>query len=83
MAKQAAKQTESAHRPNLLVRWWRKRRAYRREVAFAVWDLRERYGAAANAIARSSAAQTIIAERKRFWKKVAEQLARDHSPSRY
>ncbi len=76
MAKQAAK-------PNLLVRWWRKRRAYRREVAFAVWDLRERYGAAANTIARSSAAQTIIAERKRFWEKVAAQLARQNSPSRY
>ena len=82
MAK-AVKQTDSVHRPNLLVRWWRKRRAYRREVAFAVWDLRERYGAAANAIARSSAAQTIIVERKRFWKKVAAQLGRQNSPSRY
>ena len=65
---------------NLVVRWWRRRRARRRALAFTVWDLRERYGGAAVAIARSTAQRMIGVERKRFWRKVAARLAR-HAPS--
>ena len=58
-------------------RWLRRRRAYRAQLAHAVWDLRERYGPAAYGIARSSARQGGGFERRRFWLKVAERLRRD------
>jgi hypothetical protein len=68
---------------DLLARWWR-RRARRRALAFTVWDLRERYGGAAAAIARSTAIQAVGFEQRRFWRKVAATLARrDPSPNRY
>lgn len=58
-------------------RWLRRRRARRAQLAYAVWDLRERYGPAAYGIARSSARQIGGSERRRFWLKVAERLRRD------
>lgn len=58
-------------------RWLRRRRAYRAQLAYAVWDLRERYGPAAYGIARSSARAGIGFERRRFWMKVAQRLRRD------
>ena len=58
---------------NPLLNWLRRRRSERRALARAAWDLRERYGAAAYAIARNSARQPVGVGR-RFWHKVAEQL---------
>jgi hypothetical protein len=60
-----------------LARWSRRRRAYRAQLAYAVWDLRERYGPAAHGIARNSARQVVGFERRRFWNKVAGRLRRD------
>lgn len=60
----------------LLARWWRRRRARRRNIDHAVWDLRERYGDAACQIARASAKQPVGFERRRFWRKVAAKLQR-------
>ena len=57
-----------------LMRWRRRRRARRAQLAHAVWDLNERYGPAAHRIARSSARQVVGYERRRFWKKVAHRL---------
>jgi hypothetical protein len=56
--------------------WWRRRRAYRAQLAFAVWDLRERYGPAAYAIARASARGVAGPDVRRFWSKVATRLRR-------
>jgi len=61
-------------RPSLLRRLWQGRRSRRRQIDYAVWDLRERYGEAAYGIARSSAQQPIGFERRRFWRKVAVRL---------
>jgi hypothetical protein len=66
----------SAHGDNALLRWLRRRRAARRAVAHAAWDLRERYGAAAFGIAQSSARQPGGAPRRRFWLKVAKSIRR-------
>lgn len=60
----------------LLSRWWRHRRARRRKIEHAVWDLRERYGEAAFNIARASARQPAGAETRRFWRTVAGKLKR-------
>jgi hypothetical protein len=74
-AERAAVRSEApARRPNRLVRWWRRRRAERRRVDHAVWDLRERYGAAACGIAQASARAGGGFERRRFWRKVARKL---------
>jgi hypothetical protein len=54
--------------------WMRRRRAYRARVAHAEWDLNERYGPAAVAIARSSARQAIGRDARRFWDEVAARL---------
>ena len=70
----------SATAANVLARWWRRRRERRRALAFTVWDLRERYGGAAAAIARSTAMRTTGFERRRFWRKVAGSLARRGPP---
>ena len=61
-------------RTGLLRRWWVRRRGRSRQIEYAVWDLRERYGEAAYSIARSSAQQPIGFERRRFWRKVAMRL---------
>jgi hypothetical protein len=61
-------------RPSLLRRLWQRRRSRRRQIDYAVWDLRERYGEAAYGIARNSARQPIGLERRRFWRKVAMRL---------
>ena len=60
----------------LLARWWRRRRARRRNIDHAVWDLRERYGEAAHRIAEASARAPVGYERRRFWRKVAAKLQR-------
>lgn len=57
-----------------LARWVQRRRARRRRIARAVWDLRERYGAAAYAIARNSARAPVGGESRRFWRQVARRL---------
>lgn len=58
----------------VLTRWLKRRRARRSRVAHAVWDLRERYGEAAHAIAQSSARQPAGSGERRFWRTVARQL---------
>ena len=69
---------------SLFARWRRRRRARRQALAFTVWDLRERYGGAAAAIARSTAQRTVGSGRRRFWRKVAATLKRRvPSPNRY
>jgi hypothetical protein len=68
--------TDGLTRGRLLLRWWRRRAALRRQVEHAVWDLRERYGDAACQIARASAKQPVGFERRRFWRKVAAKLQR-------
>jgi hypothetical protein len=67
---------EAARKPNLLARWWRRRRAAQSRVDYAVWDLRERYGEAACGIAWASARAPAGFERRRFWRKVARTLQR-------
>jgi hypothetical protein len=57
-----------------LEQWLRRRRAYRARIAYAEWDLNERYGPAAAAIARSSARQAIGRDARRFWDRVAIRL---------
>jgi hypothetical protein len=52
---------------------WRRRRFHRARLAHTLWDLRERYGPAAPAIAQSSARRAAGLER-RFWIKVAARL---------
>jgi len=69
-------QGRSVPKPGFLARWWRQRRARRRKVEHAVWDLRERYGEAAYTIARASSLQPVGDESKRFWRKVASRLKR-------
>jgi hypothetical protein len=64
----------TARKPGLLARWWRRRRAKRRNIDHAVWELRERYGEAAYRIARASSRQPVGFERRRFWRKVAIKL---------
>ncbi len=63
-----------ARQPGLLARWSRRRRAKRRNIDHAVWELRERYGEAACRIAQVSARQPVGFERRRFWRKVAMKL---------
>lgn len=70
----AARGGWSARVPGMLARWWRRRRADRRRIEFAVWDLRERYGDAAYSIARASARAPAGFERRKFWRKVADRL---------
>ena len=55
--------------------WQARRRSHRRRVARAVWELRERYGAAAPGIARNSARAPVGNEGRRFWRQVARELA--------
>lgn len=54
--------------------WLRRRRAERRRIALAAWDLEERYGPAARHIARNSARAPIGREGRRFWRQVARRL---------
>jgi hypothetical protein len=70
----AAQDGMPARQPGVLRRWWRRRRARRRSIDHAVWDLRERYGEAAYRIARASALAPVGFERRRFWRKVALKL---------
>jgi hypothetical protein len=65
-----------ARRSNVLTRWLKRRRARRSRIAHAVWDLRERYGEAAHAIAQSSARRQAGYGERRFWRKVAARLRR-------
>ncbi len=58
-----------------LRQWLHRRRTERRRIARAVWDLNERYGAAAHRIARNSARAPIGRDGRRFWRRVARQLA--------
>jgi hypothetical protein len=60
----------------LLARWLKRRRALRRNVDHAVWDLRERYGDAALSIATASARAPAGFIKRRFWRKVAARLKR-------
>lgn len=60
--------------PGWIARWWRRRRTDRRRIEYAVWDLRERYGAAAYCIARASARMPVGFERRKFWSRVAKRL---------
>ena len=57
-----------------LAQWLRRRRAQRRRLARAVWELEERYGAAAFGIARNSARAPVGDEGRRFWRQVARRL---------
>ena len=66
----------AARRRSLLARWWRRQRAERRRINFAVWDLHERYGQAAFGIAQNSALQPIGRAQQKFWRKVAVKLRR-------
>lgn len=70
----AGRSDTPVRRAGLLARWLKRHRARRRRIAHAVWDLRERYGAAAHAIAQSSARQPVGAGERRFWRKVARRL---------
>jgi hypothetical protein len=72
----AVQSDRPARRPNRLARWWRRHRAERRRIDHAVWDLRERYGAAACGIAQASARAGGGFGRRRFWRKVARKLER-------
>jgi hypothetical protein len=58
-------------------RWLRRRRIYHSQLAYEVWNLRERYGPAADIIARSSALQVGGSQRRRFWLHVAAELRRE------
>jgi hypothetical protein len=64
----------ASHAPGMLARWWRRHRAERSRIDYAVWDLRERYGEAAFAIAQASARMPAGEQRRRFWRKVAAKL---------
>ncbi len=67
--------TPSASRaPGVLARWWRRREAFRRRIDYVAWDLRERYGEAAFAIALASARTPAGHEQRRLWRKVAARL---------
>lgn len=59
----------------LPAKWWKARNLLRRTVEHAAWDLSERYGGAAQAIARNSARQPVGAGRRKFWKAVAVKLS--------
>jgi hypothetical protein len=65
-----------ARRTNVLTRWLKRRKARQSRLAHAVWDLRERYGEAAHAIAQSSARRQAGYGERRFWRKVAARLRR-------
>jgi hypothetical protein len=69
-----AMHTGDSQRPNWLALWWGRRFAYRQQIELAVIDMRDRYGAAAYAIARNSARARGGAEHRRFWNRVARQL---------
>ncbi len=71
-----AMHTGDSQRPNWLALWWGRRFAYRQQIELAVIDMRDRYGAAAYAIARNSARARGGAEHRRFWNRVARQLRR-------
>jgi hypothetical protein len=60
-----------SQRPSWLALWWG-----RQQIELAVIDMRDRYGAAAYAIARNSARARGGAEHRRFWNRVARQLRR-------
>ena len=61
---------------DLFARWRRDRRVRRHAIAFAAWDLRERYGGAAEIIARSTALRRVVPSERRFWRRVRTSLAR-------
>lgn len=71
-----AMQAGERQSPNGLALWWWRRIAQRRQVALAVVDMHDRYGAAAYGIARNSARAGGGASHRRFWKKVARRLRR-------
>ena len=76
----ASARVERAPSSNLIVRWWQQwraqRRVYRHEVAYAMLDLRERYGEEARAIALEYSSRRVGFERRRFWRRVARGLKR-------
>ena len=76
----ASARGERAQSGNPAVRWWTRwraeRRALRREIAWAVCDLRERHGAGARAVALNAARQPVGVVGRRFWRRVARQLKR-------
>ena len=57
------------------MQWLRRRFAHRRRLKRAVWELRERYGAAAFGIALASA-RAPAGSQRRFWRQVARRLRR-------
>lgn len=69
-----AMHTGDLQRSGWLALWWGRRFEHRRQIDVAVTDMRERYGAAAYAIARNSARARGGSHHRRFWKKVARQL---------
>jgi hypothetical protein len=75
-ARVAAQRSVSAARPGWLARWMKRRRALQRNIDYAVWDLRERYGDAARSIAMASARSPAGFIKRRFWRKVAARLKR-------
>lgn len=76
MTAQAGSAPDVRRAPGVLVRWLRRRRAQRRRIDHAVWDLRERYGAAAAGIALASSRAPGGFLARRFWRKVATRLQR-------
>ncbi len=73
---QGAATPDFQRRPGMLARWLRRRRAQRRRIDHAVWDLRERYGEAAAGIALASSRAPGGFMVRRFWRKVAIRLKR-------
>jgi hypothetical protein len=55
--------------------WWGARRAERQRVREEAQALHEQFGPAAAIIAQSSARQIVGFDTRRFWRRVARQLA--------
>ena len=69
-----AMHTGDKQRPSSLALWWGRRFEYRQQIALAVIDMHDRYGAAAYGIARNSARARGGPEHRRFWRRVARRL---------
>jgi hypothetical protein len=63
-------------RSTWLARRRQRREAHQARVAREADRLLERYGAAAQTLARGSSRQVVGFERRQFWRDVAEELAR-------